>query len=90
MQQLTQQEMRQVSGSDGYNLIVVSLNVPSPSLSPEIANLVAQLMNGQMNVGTFAQALNDAGGMLVQYLTMTPACPGPFPGNCPPPLNPMP
>ncbi len=91
MQQLTQQEISQVSGGDGFNLIFVSVNIPNPNMSPGVTNLVTRLMNGQMDAATFAQALNEAGGSLVQYMTVVPSCQGPFmgpiPQNCLPPFN---
>lgn len=83
MQQLTPCEISQVSGANGFNLIFVSIDVPTPSLSPAISDLVSRLMSGQMNAGAFAQALTEAGGSLVQYMTITPSCQGPFDGPIP-------
>lgn len=91
MQQLSLSEVSQVTGGEGFNLIYVSVNIPNPTMSPAVANLVSRLMNGQMDAGAFAQAINDAGGSLVQYMTVVPSCQGPFmgpiPPNCLPPFN---
>lgn len=90
MQQLSLQEVKQVSGGDGFNLIFVSVNIPNPAMSPAVASLVSRLMNGQLDAASFAQALTDVGGNLIQYMSVSPGCPGPFPGNCMPPMNPPP
>ncbi len=92
MKQLSTLETNQISGGDGVNLTFVSINVPTPTLPPAIANLVTRLLNGQIEVSVFVEALSEAGGSLVQYMSIAPSCQGPFSGPIPPhclsPFNP--
>ena len=85
MQQLSQQDIKEVSGGDGFNMTFVSVNIPNSNLAPQISNLVGRLMSGQLDPASFAQALNEAGGNIVQYMVITPNNQGPFPP--PPPCN---
>jgi hypothetical protein len=73
----------QVSGGDGFNMVFVSVDIPNSSLAAQIANLVGRLMNGQMDPGSFAQAINDAGGNIVQYMYVAPSQQGFPPPPCP-------
>ncbi len=93
MEILNQAEIEAVSGGEGINLTFVSVNVPFPGMSAAISNLVSSLMMGHIDPATFSQAINDAGGNLVQYMVITPmpqpmmpppVCPPPFPGPCVP------
>lgn len=85
MQTLTQQDIMQVSGGDGFNMVFVSVDIPNSSLAAQVANLVGRLMNGQMDPGAFAQAISDAGGNIVQYMIVSPSNQGPNP--FPPPAQ---
>ncbi len=80
MQQLTAKELHAVSGGD-YNLVFMSVIVPTPTLPPSVANLISSLMMGQLNQDAFAQTLSEVGGNMVQFLTVSPACPQN--ANCP-------
>lgn len=72
MRTLNKQDCRAVSGGDGYRLVFVSVDVMDPSMSPGVSALVGKLLSGQTDPLAIADAINQAGGSLVEYLSVTP------------------
>ena len=84
MRLLTQEDICEVSG--GNQVVFVAADVIDGSITPSIANLVSQLMNGQMDPSSFMQSLANSGAQLTQYMYVSMG-PGMMP---PPPCGPMP
>lgn len=72
MRTLNKQDCEVISGGDGYRLMFVSVDIIDPTIAPGVSALVGKLLSGQSDPLTIADAINQAGGSLVEYLLVSP------------------
>lgn len=80
MRSLTQDEIVSVSGA--YDIVYVAANASDPYAGTNIATLVSQLVNHQMDPNQFLQDVANSGIQLTQFMYFSGQNPPPLP--CPP------
>lgn len=68
MRDLKQNEISHIAGGADYNVVYVAANISDPSAAGNIADLVGQLMSGQLPANTFLASMRNANTEVVEYL----------------------
>lgn len=71
MRTLNEFEMSAISGGNDFTVVYVAANISDPSAATNIADLVGQLMNGQLPANTFLQSLQNGNTQVIEYFHLS-------------------
>ncbi|MGE3319442.1 MAG: hypothetical protein AB7I18_09090 [Candidatus Berkiella sp.] len=68
MRDLNQNEINGIAGGTDFNVVYVAANISDPAAAGNIADLVGQLMSGQLPANAFLASMQNANTEVVEYL----------------------